>query len=385
MDASSYTGQAGDIARDRLFLMAIFAIQGIVAGTLFTRVPDIQLWAGLTEGQLGIVLMGGPVGAMTTFVLAARQIERFGTRVVIIWSYLVMALTAPLLTVSSNPIALFTVLFVFGVMNSAGNIAINVEADRYEAGSGTRIMNRCHGMWSIVFFVASLLGGMVRGLGIPVETHLWVMVPIFCAISLAVALPMRSYPPRPSGTKSKRFALPTLAVLALVAFGLGAELLEGASRVWATIYIRDAFDVPAMVESSALPSLILSMAVARLLADGIIDRYGPRRVAASALIIAIVGLGIVVFANNAYLAVVGFGTAGLGASVIYPLMISAAAQLDDRPASENVAALTLMVQLVLLISPAIIGAVAESLGVRAAFGLLLPLLCVGLMMSRSLR
>jgi hypothetical protein len=37
-----------------------------------------------------------------------------------------------------------------GVMNSAGNIAINVEADRYEAGSSTRIMNRCHGMWSIV-------------------------------------------------------------------------------------------------------------------------------------------------------------------------------------------------------------------------------------------
>ena len=31
-------------------------------------------------------------------------------------------------------------------MTSAGNIAINVEVDRYEAGSGTRIMNRCHGM-----------------------------------------------------------------------------------------------------------------------------------------------------------------------------------------------------------------------------------------------
>jgi MFS family permease len=211
------------------------------------------------------------------------------------------------------------------------------------------------------------------------------MVPLFCAASLAAALPMRAYPPRPSGTTSKRFVLPTLAVLALVAFGLGAELLEGASRVWATIYIRDAFDVPAMVESSALPALILSMAVARLLADGIIDRYGPRSVAAAALTIAIIGLGIVVFANNAYVAVFGFGVAGLGASVIYPLMISAAARLGDRPASENVAALTVVVQLVLLVSPAAIGAAAEGLGVRAAFALLLPLLLVGLIVSRQLR
>lgn len=386
MQLSSYAGPVSDTARDRLFLLAIFAIQGVVAATLFTRVPDIQLWAGLSEGQLGVVLMGGPVGAMVTFALATRLIERFGTRAIIIGSYPIMALTAPLLTVSPSPVVLFAILFVFGAMNSAGNIAINVEADRFEARSGSRIMNRCHGMWSIVFFLASLVGGVVRGAGVPAATHLWVMVPAFCIASLAIALPLKSYPPRASGGGTpNRFALPTLAVLALVAFGLGAELLEGASRVWSTIYIRDEFDVPALVESSALPALILSMAVARLLADGIIDRYGPRKVASCALFTAIIGLGIVVFANDAYVAVAGFGIAGLGASVIYPLMVSAAAQLGDRPASENVAALTLVVQLVLLISPAIVGAVAESMGVRAAFGLLVPLLCVGLMMSRNLR
>ena len=269
MQLSSYAGPVSDTARDRLFLLAIFAIQGVVAATLFTRVPDIQLWAGLSEGQLGVVLMGGPVGAMVTFALATRLIERFGTRAIIIGSYPIMALTAPLLTVSPSPIVLFAILFVFGAMNSAGNIAINVEADRFEAGSGSRIMNRCHGMWSIVFFAASLVSGVIRGAGLPAATHLWIMAPLFCLVSVAIALPLKAYPPRVSGEKSNRFVLPTLAVLALVAFGLGAELLEGASRVWATIYIRDEFDVPALVESSALPALILSMAVARLLATAL--------------------------------------------------------------------------------------------------------------------
>lgn len=385
MQSHSTPIQSRDIATDRLFLLAIFAVQGIVAAMMFTRVPDIQLAAGLSEGQLGMVLMGAPVGGMTTFAIATKLIERFGTRAIILGSYPLMALAAPLLTVSINPAAMFAVLFVFGAMNSAGNIAINVEADRFEAASGSRIMNRCHGLWSVVFFFASLGGGLIRGAGVATELHLWAMVPLFCIASLAIAVPMRSFPPRVTAGKPNRFVLPTLAVLALVAFGLGAELLEGASRVWATIYIRDVFDVPAVVESAALPALILSMAVARLVADGIIDRFGPQRVASTALGIAIVGLCVVVFANNAYLAIVGFGIAGLGASVIYPLMISAAARLGDRPASENVAALTMVVQLLLLVSPAIIGAVAEGLGVRVAFGLLLPLLAIGLIMSRMLK
>ena len=366
-------------------LLAIFAAQGVVTAMLFMRIPDLQLRAGLSDAELGIVLMGGPIGAMATFALATRLIERFGTRKVVLFAYPLMALSAALLVFPTAPITLFALLLVFGASNSASNIAINVEADRVEAGTGTRIMNRCHGMWSVVFFVSSLLAGIIRGAHIDPALHLWILFPLFSAASLALTWRMTEFPRRTTGTRARKFALPTLAVIALVAFGLGAELLEGASRVWATIYIRDVFDVPALVESAALPALVLAMAAIRLVADRIVDRHGPRRIAGLALGIAIAGLAVVVCAGNAYLAIAGFAIAGIGASVVYPLMVSAAARLGDRPASENVAALTLVVQMVMLISPAIIGAVAEGFGIRAAFGMLLPMLILGLAMSRTLK
>lgn len=251
----------------RLRLLAIFSAQGVVAAMLFMRIPDLQLRAGLSESQLGFILMGGPIGAMATFAIATRLIERFGTRLVTMVSYPVMALSAALLALPTDMVLLFAILLVFGATNSASNIAINVEADRVEAGTGARIMNRCHGVWSVVFFVASLIAGLIRGAGVDPALHLWVLFPLFSVAAIALTWPMREFPERQGGAKSNKFVLPTLAVVALVAFGLGAELLEGASRVWATIYIRDTFDVSAMVESAALPALILAMAGARLVAD----------------------------------------------------------------------------------------------------------------------
>lgn len=49
-----------------------------------------------------------------------------------------------------------------------------------------------------------------------------------------------------------------------------------------------------------------------------------------------------------------------------------------------VAAVTLLVQIALLGMPVAVGAVAEAWGVRAAFGCIIPLLALGLVMSRRL-
>jgi MFS family permease len=182
----------------------------------------------------------------------------------------------------------------------------------------------------------------------------------------------------------RRFALPSLLILALVAVGLGAELLEGAARVWATILLRDTFDVPAWMESSALPAMVVAMAIGRLVADGWIDRFGPVRVSRILLGIAFVGLLMVATAMHPLLVIVGFAITGAGICVIYPLSISAAARLGSGPASQNVATLTLIIQVVMLIAPMATGFIAQQFGVRAAFGAILPLLALGWLMAGSL-
>ncbi|MBI1245217.1 MAG: MFS transporter [Alphaproteobacteria bacterium] len=363
-----------------------FFLHGAITGTLPTRIPDFQLALGLDESALGLALMGAPIGAFASYAMVARLVETAGTRKVLLWSFVLVTLTAGLMNFAGSGPAMFAVLLVNGALSSASNITINFEADRVEASTDARIMNRCHGIWSIGYFLSSAFNGAIRGAGVDPAIHLWGAAPVFVGATLLLLAPMVECPARPGASASGRskFALPTLALLALVAFGLTATLLEGSARVWATIYLRDVFGVPAAVQSAALPAMILTMASVRLIGDRWIDRLGPRRVAGMAVATAGLGIAVVVFAGNPYVVILGFAIAGLGAGIPYPLMMSAAARLGDRPAAENMAAVALTMQVVMLVSPMVFGAIANGFGVRAAFACLLPLFALSWMMSRRL-
>lgn len=366
-------------------VIALFFTHALAAGAIHTRIPDLQVAMGLSEGQLGLVLMGQPLGALSMFVFSSAIIERFGPRRTILAVLPIVIITAALATVLLHPIALFTLLAFNGIGFSLSNIAMNVEADRVEAATGTRVMNTCHGVWSVGFLLTSLLGATLRGFHVDPAIHLWALAPVLIVLLLVVVVPMPVMPPRPhSGEKVKKLALPTLATLGLVAFGLGAGLTEGASRAWSIIYLRDNFEVSPFIESMALPALLAAMAAGRLLADRVIDRFGPVPVARVLSAIAIAGMVLIVLSPNAYAALAGFVIVGIGICVLYPLMLSAAARIGDRPASQNVAATTLIFQLVNLGAPALIGAVAQGLGVRMAFSMLIPLLILTFVMAGRL-
>lgn len=367
-------------------VIALFFTHALAAGAIHTRIPDLQVAMGLSEGQLGLVLMGQPLGALSMFLFSSAIIERFGPRRTILAVLPIVIITAALATVLLHPAALFILLAFNGIGFSLSNIAMNVEADRVEAATGARVMNTCHGVWSVGFLLTSLLGATLRGFHVDPAIHLWALAPLLIVLLLVVVVPMPVMPPRPhSGEKVKKLALPTLATLGLVAFGLGAGLTEGASRAWSIIYLRDSFDVSPFVESLALPALLAAMAVGRLLADRVIDRFGPVRVARLLSAVAVAGMVLIVLSPNAYIALAGFVIVGIGICVLYPLMLSAAARIGDRPASQNVAATTLIFQLVNLGAPALIGAVAQGLGVRMAFSMLIPLLVLTFVMAGRLK
>ena len=366
-------------------VIALFFVHALAAGAIHTRIPDVQLQMGLSEAQLGLVLMGQPLGALSMFLFSSRIIEKFGPRKIILALLPLMTVSAALITVWLNPVAMFCLMAINGIGFSVTNIAINVEADRVEATSGDRVMNTCHGAWSVGFLLTSLLGALLRGLDVAPAIHLWALSPVLIGLLMLVLLPMPSADARAfSGKLKKGLAWPTLATLGLVAFGLGAGLLEGASRAWSIIFLRDTFDTPTWIESMALPALLVTMAAGRLVADPWIERFGPVRMARVLATVAIGGLVLVVVSPSYLIALLGFGLVGLGICVLYPLMLSAAARLGDRPASQNVAATTLVVQLVNLGAPGLIGAVAQGFGVRTAFAMMLPLLALTWLMAGRL-
>lgn len=368
-------------------IIALFLTHAIAIGAVHTRIPDLQEMMGLSEAQLGLVLMGQPAGGLPMFLISSALIERFGPRRVILSMLPVVIISSALIPLILHPVAMFLLLAVNGVGFSLTNIAINVEADRVESTTGQRVMNTCHGVWSIGFLATALFGALMRGLGVSPAVHLCLLAPVLIILLLVVVVPMRSALARPHASEGKvrRLALPTMATLALVGFGLGAGLTEGASRAWAIIYLRDSFDIAPWIQSLALPALVASMAVGRLLADRVLDRFGTVELARTLSAIAVCGMVLVTIAPNAWIALFAFALVGLGICILYPLMLSAAARIGDRPASQNVAAVTLVFQLVNLGAPVLIGAVAQGFGVRIAFALLIPVLVLTFLMSGQLR
>ncbi len=353
---------------------------------MFSRIPDMQQALGLNEAQLGLALLGQPAGAILSFLISSQVVERVGTRIVVLLTVPLLALVLIGIALAPSLILMGLGFAVFGAVFALSNIALNVEADRVEAASGRRLMNTCHGIWSIGVLTASLIGTAMRGFGISPAVHFAIiLVPVVVGMAL-FALPMQPAPARPhsSARTGFRIALPTPMTLLLLGYAFGASLLEGGLRNWSVIFMRDSFVAPDWVDTLTLPAFMTAQSIGRLLADRAVHRWGPVRLARGLTVTALVGLLLVVFSPNLIVALVGFTLIGFGVCVSFPLSTSAAARLGDRPASENVAALTMSQQLLLLGAPALLGWIANAASIRITFAVLLPPLLLAFYLAQYL-
>ena len=172
--------------------------------------------------------------------------------------------------------------------------------------------------------------------------------------------------------------------LLILGFGLSGMWLEGATRFWSVIYIRDVFNEPEWLAALSLTALIATQTLGRFLADGWIGRFGQVRVAKALTLISLVGLVLIVFAGTTVFVFVGLALIGLGISTVHPQSLAAAARLGDRQAGENVASLSALQTLITFAGPPIFGFVGSEFGLRAAFAVAIPLPIVAVFFARYL-
>ena len=365
--------------------MAVFFLQAFAGSGVFARLAEIQTGMYASAAELGLALLGGDVGTFLSLPFAGRLVERFGTRLTLMVGIPIVALCGGLSALAWRPEVFFVVAILAGASFMLTNVAMNVEADRVEAAVGRRLLNRCHGVWSLGFVSSSLVATAATALGISPAVHLLAVVPAIVVATGIVVLPFVESPPRPqAGAPQRRFALPSRATLLLIAFMLSSIWLEAGSRTWSVIFTRDVFHPAEWIATLTLPVAIGGAVVGRLFADRWIERFGPVPVAAVLSAVSFVGLVLLVLGLSIPLTYVGFALIGIGVSSSFPQAISAAARLGDRPASENVAALALAQAVVLVLTPPVMGFSASAWGIRASFALILPLPIVAVLLARNL-
>lgn len=351
-----------------------FFLYAVALGGIYTRLGDIQLSMGIKQGALGAALIGIALGTQISLMFARAIVKKTGHRLGLLVLIPTLAITQALASLSSAPLMLFFVLVLSGLAIGTLEVIVNLEADRVEHQLGRRIMNRAHAFWSFGFFVAGIIGLSAKQLLLDPFTHLSLVA--FGVIPLVIFM-FVGFSPAPARLTKPHFkakiSRPTKAIMALVLFTLSAMLLEGAGVDWSIIYMRDVFSASPLVATLAFSLGALSQATLRYFADGFIDRFGPQKVAKTMLVLLGGGATLVTFAPTTGLALLGFILIGAGASTIFPLAMSAAAQRTDRDAATNVAALAQISFITFLVAPPLLGFVGEMFGIRVSFGIGLPL------------
>ena len=367
-------------------LAACFFLFSLITGAMYSRLPDIQLALGVNEAQLGLVLIGAAIGSLISLTLSSPLIEKLGARTTGFITVFGSTACYASVTLINNAILAFAVLFVAGLLAGSLEINLNVQIGRLEALQKRSLMSRAHGFWSLGFFVTSLVAAGIRQAGIPAPLHLagvFVIVLVIGIIALS-GLTDAPVPPTHDTEKPPLVAFPTLALVPLCLIGCVAFLIEGAGVDWSTIYMRDVFQSPPFIGGLGLTLFTAIMAAARIFLGPVIDRFSPRTVVMVLLGISIVGLFAVWLAPHPYVAIIGFGLLGGGCSAVYPLVVSAAAQRTDRPASVNVAAIGQISFVVFFLAPPILGFIAHTIGIRWSYLICLPLVIASLFAIRAL-
>ena len=366
--------------------MLVFMLHGTVVSTYLSRLPEIQLSRGIQEAAYGLALAGIPVGVFSGSFIVGMLVERYGTRRMILFSHPFIAATPLLSMLAYGPGALFLAMFVFGLAMAASNIAMNIEADRVEAATGRKIINKCHGAWGVGSLTFALLAPLFIKMGIGPLYHYIFTWCIVALGTLFVVTGMQPSPPRQlnRARSAKRVAMPNMGTFLVVAFALTALWYEGVIRNWGVIYLRDEFGAAAWVAALALPALLLMQTVMRLAADGLIDRHGEVLMGRVLVVIAGIGLLLLVTTNSIALALFAIVLIGLGTSTGWPQAVSAAARWGDRPSSENVAAFSILQTVVIFVAPPITGFLASAMDLRMAMAMFLPVPIISFIFAKYL-
>ena len=368
-----------------LQVMGIFFIQPVVFGVWLALIPEVQSGLNLDKSQLALGLMGAPTGMLMTLPFAGKVANTFGIRKILYVGFPVFFLSINLIGLVDGLYSLFLVLFLVGVSMSLIELALNVHAGRVEKHTRRVIMNRCHGFWSLGIMTGSLLGSALHS-----ETTV-LMILIMCSsavlpVAWLLCHGLPSYENITAVEVPSVFVIPQFPsiLICICVFAFGITIIEGAMADWASVYVKEMLGPEAQGTGYGFGLFAAFMALGRFFGDNLKIKLGTIIVARVFVISAILGLIILVTADDLWLALVGFALTGMGVSVGFPLAVTSAASIDDKREASYVAFLSLIALIGFLVGPPIIGFLANVTNLKIGFIMLFPGLLLSLFMSSKL-
>ncbi|MFJ7149793.1 MFS transporter [Streptomyces sp. NPDC100445] len=355
-----------EVRRARYAVAAVFAVHGAVTGTFATRVPWVQDHTSLGAGRLGFALAFTAFGASCAMPLAGRISHRFGSRTALRALLALWTLSLVLPSLAPNLVALCLAMFTYGATAGMADVAMNALGVEVERLLGKSIMSGLHGMWSAGALVGSAAGTLAAHLGSDARTHFVLTSAVLTTLGLAACSWVLDLRPGADEEPPPRFALPPRSALLIGAVGFCAVFAEGANLDWSAVFLRDRLGSSAGLAAASTTGFMLTMAVARVAGDAVVNRFGAVRTVRAGGALAVLGGLLVVLAGYPAVAMGGFALMGLGIAVVVPLCFAAAGHSGPNP-SQAIAGVATITYTSGLIAPGLIGGVAQATSLVVSF------------------
>lgn len=371
-------------------LFMFFFIPGLLMASWATRTPAIRDLLTLSTAEMGMVLFGLSIGSMSGILCSAWLVKRFGTRKVIRTTMLCavagMLVLSLALWLASAPLFAFG-LAIFGASFGSAEVAINVEGAAVEREMNKTVLPMMHGFYSFGTLVGAGVGMALTAFGLPAMWHIALAALVGIApIAIAIrAIPEGTGKNTTDGTQHNEKGVPFWRDMQLMLIGvvvLAMAFAEGSANDWLPLLMVDGHGFSAKSGALIYAGFTLGMTLGRFTGGWFIDRYSRVTVVRASALMGALGIALIIFVDVDWVAGVSVILWGLGASLGFPLTISAASDTGpDAPTRVSVVATT--GYLAFLVGPPLLGFLGEHYGLRSAMLAVLALVLVAALVARA--
>lgn len=379
------------LLRARTAVVIAFITAGLAFSSFIARTPALRDALGLSTAQLGLLLLCMSGGAVAGLPLSGPLVHRLGPGRAVLAGALSMTVGLALLAIGMStalvPVAAIG-LVASGLGTGVWDVAMNVEGADVERRLGRSLMPRLHAGFSLGTVAGAGIGAACSALGVPLAAQL---VGIVVLLPLVVTPAVRSFLPVPevapdeprsgSGVLAAWREPRTLVVGLMV---LAFAFTEGSANDWVAIAMVDGHGTSETLGAIAFGFFVAAMTAGRMAGGTALDRFGRVVVVRATAVIALAGLLLMLLGGSVPVALAGALLWGIGASLGFPVGMSAAAD-DPARAAARVSVVSSIGYTAFIAGPPLIGLLGEHAGILRALFVVLGALLLGLLAAGASR
>jgi fucose permease len=348
-----------------------------------SRTPAARDALSISSAQLGLLLLclscgacaGVPMSGPLVHRLGAARVVRFGSIAVGLG---LLCFASALAVGTVWPAAAGLVLAGAGMGN--WDVAMNVEGAAVEHRHGRSLMPRLHAAFSVGTVAGGGVGMAAAAVDLPLAVQVLgtaILAPLSMAVATRSFLPTSD--PEPGNEQHTSGGLrawrePRTLLIGFLALAFG--FTEGAANDWLAVALVDGHHTDEVLGAAGFGVFVTAMTIGRWSGGAMLERFGRVAVLRSTVVLAVTGVLLVMLAAPVALVLAGALLWGLGASLGFPVGMSAAAD-DPARAAARVSVVTSVSYTAFLAGPPLIGLLAEHTGILSAFIVVLGALVLG--------